>query len=122
MKRTFNLINNWFWALVVGIVLGLVLFALTSTGYLKAAPAPKSTICHHTGSQTNPTVSITVSQNAVAAHLKNHGDTLGACPNSSTPPVDVPDESTPDTRQTQPTNNTTSNPGPAEETVVTVGK
>jgi hypothetical protein len=39
----------------------------------------KVTICHHTHSQTNPFVTITVSQNAVPAHMR-HGDTLGPCP------------------------------------------
>jgi hypothetical protein len=38
----------------------------------------KETICHHTGSQTNPTVTITVSRNALPAHFA-HGDTLGPC-------------------------------------------
>jgi hypothetical protein len=43
-------------------------------------PAGKVTICHHTHSQKNPFVTITVSQNAVAAHVRNHGDTIGPCP------------------------------------------
>jgi hypothetical protein len=47
-------------------------------------PSSKVTICHHTHSQTNPFVTITVSQNALPAHL-GHGDTVGAC--SESPPA-----------------------------------
>ena len=39
----------------------------------------KVTICHHTHSKKHPMHTITVSANAVKAHLKHH-DTLGACP------------------------------------------
>jgi hypothetical protein len=42
-------------------------------------PGGKVTICHQTGSGTNPGVTITVSQNALPAHMR-HGDTLGPCP------------------------------------------
>lgn len=48
-------------------------------------PTSKVTICHHTHSQKNPFVTITVSQNAVAAHVRNHGDTIGPC--SEQPPA-----------------------------------
>ena len=40
----------------------------------------KVTLCHHTHSTKHPWVTITVGSAAVAAHLKHHGDTLGACP------------------------------------------
>src|SRR5215213_1836433 len=40
----------------------------------------KVTICHNTGSATNPTVTIRVSRNAIPAH-RMHGDLIGqACP------------------------------------------
>lgn len=101
---------------VIGTIILAVELVLVG-GLIKASavPAPKVTICHNTGSQTNPTVTITVSENAVAAHVKNHGDTLGACPNNPTPPVDLPnDPLDPESPQT-----TVSNPGVAEETQFT---
>lgn len=46
--------------------------------------ARKVTICHLTRSTKHPAVTITVSQNAVAAHLR-HGDHLGKCTGSEKP-------------------------------------
>jgi ABC-type sugar transport system substrate-binding protein len=39
----------------------------------------KVTICHHTGSATNPFVTIAASEHAVPVHVA-HDDTLGVCP------------------------------------------
>jgi hypothetical protein len=41
------------------------------------------TICHNTGSATNPTVTITISESALPAH-RRHGDTIGPCPAGGT--------------------------------------
>ena len=79
-------------ALVVGVPASLGATGLAakvvglsdSTPTAAEYPSSKVTICHHTHSQTNPFVTITVSQNALPAHL-GHGDTVGAC--SSAPPA-----------------------------------
>ena len=42
-------------------------------------PPSKVTICHHTGSKKNPTVTITVGEAAVETFLAK-GDELGVCP------------------------------------------
>jgi hypothetical protein len=48
-------------------------------------PPSKVTICHHTHSEKNPFVTITVSERALPAHL-GHGDTVGPCPQQSLTP------------------------------------
>src|SRR5687768_4640685 len=76
--------------IAVGVVLSL--FAARAI----AQPAPRILICHHTGSTTNPTVTIEISENAWPAHQK-HGDTKGACMNQSNPvPNPNPDPTVPD--------------------------
>jgi hypothetical protein len=68
---------------VIAGVLGVLAASGLSSGTPSAAAQyqypEKVTICHHTHSATNPFVTITVSRNALPAHLE-HGDTIGACP------------------------------------------
>jgi hypothetical protein len=71
-------------ALAVG-ALASIGAAVSPAGTPAAASqyAGKVTICHHTHSQKHPFVTITVSRNALPAHLR-HGDTIGPCPAAST--------------------------------------
>jgi hypothetical protein len=69
-----------------GMMTGALLVPLAvfgGTGAAKSSSAAeyqyKITICHHTHSTKNPSVTISVSLNAWPAH-KKHGDTMGACP------------------------------------------
>jgi hypothetical protein len=68
---------------------GVACTAVVGLGYASAnGPASaqqyqyKVTICHHTGSQSNPHRTITVSSRALPAHDR-HGDTVGPCPTST---------------------------------------
>ncbi len=51
----------------------------TTSAQSELACHDKITICHHTGSDANPTLTISISPHAWPAHEK-HGDTMGACP------------------------------------------
>jgi hypothetical protein len=61
----------------VGYAAGLVHLKHSSATSAQYPPS-RVTICHHTHSQHNPFVTITVSEHALPAHLR-HGDTVGAC-------------------------------------------
>ena len=50
---------------------------LAFAGAAHAAPQEKVFVCHETNSKTNPTVMISVSENAVDEHL-DHGDKLAS--------------------------------------------
>ena len=54
--------------------IGLAGASLTASQYQHG----KVTVCHRTKSKKNPHLTITISQNALPAHLA-HGDTVGAC-------------------------------------------
>jgi hypothetical protein len=82
--------SKWGWRrnAAIGAITALAVGALASfaaavsSSRTPAAPSQygkKVTICHHTHSKKNPFVTITVSTNALPAHLR-HGDTIGPCP------------------------------------------
>jgi hypothetical protein len=88
MKRTI---------LALGLLMALFALALTTPVSRKVTAAGDKgngkggghtpvTICHHTGSQKNPIVVITVDDDAVPAHFANHGDSFfNPSPNSEDP-------------------------------------
>ena len=65
----------------------------TTTAEGALACHDKITICHHTHSETNPTVTISISRFAWPAHAK-HGDTMGAC--EPVPPPEPPPDPPPE--------------------------
>jgi hypothetical protein len=71
-------------SLVVSASLAGIGFARVSSTSAEQYQYGKVTVCHKTGSKKHPHQTITISQNALKAHLK-HGDTLGACPTTAPP-------------------------------------
>ena len=72
---------------------GLSAFGAVGPGLNAPAASPaqngKQAVCHRTRSAKKPRRTIMVSQSAVAAHMA-HGDTMGACPTSTTTTVTAP--------------------------------
>src|SRR5207244_4837644 len=66
----------------LGTVAGVGLSQISSSG-AQYQYGQKVTICHHTHSKTNPTVTITIAKAALPAH-QAHGDTVGPCPTQPT--------------------------------------
>jgi hypothetical protein len=70
--------------MVVGVAAGVILVQTEQIFKNKAAELQehKVSICHKTGSDSNPWVQIEVSENALEAHMA-HGDINGSCPSGS---------------------------------------
>ncbi len=71
----------------------------------------KKTICHHTKSAKNPTVTITISEKAWPAHQK-HGDTPGACATPNKGKGKGKGKNKPPVTTTTTTTTTAATPGP----------
>lgn len=104
----------------VGLLITLLLFAATDAfachplvqcSSVNSTPR-KITICHHTGSESNPIVTITIDESALSAHL-SHGDSVGECPISTPTPTKTPTSTpTPCPPTATPTSQPTSTPTP----------
>ena len=57
-------------------IAAIITFGSTAT---QAAPLPKVTICHIPPGNPDNAHTITISENALQAHINNHGDIPGAC-------------------------------------------
>src|SRR3990167_1436266 len=82
---------KWILVIITTVVLGLIaLWMLMFPKRSEAIVLPQITICH---TQSTPDVTLTISLNALAAHLA-HGDSIGACvtPSPSPSPTSEPCE------------------------------
>jgi hypothetical protein len=113
-QRTRAIVSVSVVALVLGAagVLGGVGFA---KGSVSAAQAQygKTVMCHKTHSKKNPSVTISVSNSAVPAHLR-HGDTIGACVTTTTTTGTTATTTTTTTTTTTATVAATGDSGPAK--------
>jgi len=86
-----------------------------TTGTTTTTSDKKVTLCHKTGSKSNPYVKISVSKNAVKAHMK-HGDIAvsadGSCPKGTKPGGGGTTGTTGTTGATTGTTTTTTTPAP----------
>ncbi|MCA1677370.1 MAG: hypothetical protein LC799_36060, partial [Actinobacteria bacterium] len=83
MKRLTHHTNGPRRAALAALITSLVLVAFLAPTPASAEPAQKVTICHATGSETNPYVRITVSVNAVEAHRAHQdGQDIIPAPNT----------------------------------------
>ena len=75
-------------------MLGACSLLILAAPSASAAPAGTITICHATGSATNPFVTITVSQNGLHGHNGHANDIIpapaGGCPTGENPPPPAP--------------------------------
>jgi hypothetical protein len=78
-RRLRNLLAPAIVAGVLGVLAASGLSAGTPSAAAQYQYPEKVVICHHTHSAKNPFVTITISRNALDAHLA-HGDTIGPCP------------------------------------------
>lgn len=71
-------------------ILAITTLVLLTFGGVALARAEKVTICHATGSDSNPYVRIVVSQNAIQGHFENNGTPLAGHEDDILKEGDVP--------------------------------